>query len=116
MVLLDNFVLLVENLKQHPELNQVEVICRVVECSITIVVLQRKANDRQDESANEDDLGDNPDEMSAVFERLSESVANYVKWKPRFRWQNKDAPSQQELHVSIYEEPFIMLKGKEKYG
>ena len=114
MVLLDNFVLLVENLKHHLDLNQVEVICRAVECSITIVVLQRKANDLQDESAHEDDLGNSPEEMSAVFESLSESVANYVGWKPRSRWQNRDASSQQELLVSIYEEP-LMLKGKGKY-
>ena len=114
MVLLDNFVLLVENLKHHLDLDQVEVICRVVECSITIVVLQRKANDLQDESAHKEDLGNSPEEMS-VFERLSESVANYVGWKPRSRWQNKDAYSRQELHVSIYEQPLIILKGKGKY-
>ena len=94
MVLLNNFVLLVENLKQHVKLDQIEIICHVVECSITV------AHVLQNNSDNEDDRGDISEEMSSVFERLSESVANVIKWKPRYRHEDKDARWRQELQVS----------------
>ena len=104
MVLLDNFVLLVANLK-HLELGQVEVICHVVECSITTW----KAMYLQVESGHEDDLSNISSEISSVFERLSSSVANFVEWKPRYRWENK-------LQVNIYEELCISFQGKKNMG
>lgn len=99
MVFLNNFVLLVENLK-HVKLDDIEVICNMVKCSVTVAVLQKKGIDLQDESGNKDDLGNIPDEMSSVFEKLSESVANFIKWKYRYEYK-KDARWQQELQVSI---------------
>ena len=98
MVLLNNFVLLVDNLKQHVKLDQMDIICHVVECSITVSVLQKKGIHLQDKSGNEDDRGDISEEISSVFERLSESVANVIKWKPRYR--DKDTRWHQELQVS----------------
>ena len=101
MVLLNNFILLVDNLKEHVKLDQIEIICNLVECSVTVAALQKKEIHLQDESGNEDDRGDIPEELSSVFERLSESVANVIKWKPRYRCENKkDAQWHQELQVS----------------
>ena len=45
MVLLDTLVRLAENIKQYLELSQVEVLCRLVECLITAIDVQKKGID-----------------------------------------------------------------------
>ena len=81
IVLLNNLVLLAEILKNYLQLNEVEVLCRLMECLITAIVLQKKETNVKDESGNEDDLDDLPEEVSSAFKRLSECVAKFVERK-----------------------------------
>ena len=91
LVLLNNLVYLVQTEKQNLKLNQVEVLCRLVECLITAIVLQKKGIDLQDESAalgNENDRNDNlstsfklkdiPKEMSSLLKEQRGFVHNFM--------------------------------------
>ncbi len=76
LVLLTNFLRLVQNVKQHLKLNQVEVLCCLVECLISAIVIQKKGIDLQSECENDPDenlstpyqLTDIP-EMAKTFQR-----------------------------------------------
>ena len=81
MVLLNNLVLLAEILKHYLKLNQVEVLCHLMECLITAIVLQKKGIDIEDESGDEDCLDDLPEEMSSVLKKLSGCVTGFIEVK-----------------------------------
>ncbi len=51
LVLLDTLVRLAENIKQHLEFSQVEVLCRLVECLITAIDHQQKGIDLENKFA-----------------------------------------------------------------
>ncbi len=104
---------LVQTVKQHLKLNQVEVLCRLVECLITAIVLQKKGIDLQDESAalgNENDRNDNlstsfklkdiPKEMSSLLKDQSGFVHKFMSdrllWLEKITFEEWD----QELQVS----------------
>ena len=103
MVLLNNFEFLVENLKQHIKLDQVQLLCVVVECFINAVVLQQKGIEIQDEFGDEKDLDDISVRMSSLFENLSRSLASFIERKtPHFFGYNWHARWQQEMQVINY--------------
>ena len=92
MILLNNFAVLVENVKQHLKLNQVHVLCHLVECLITGIVLQKKGIDLQDESETEskshdgiytpfESTNDIPKEMLALLKKQSGLVDNFITRK-----------------------------------
>ena len=81
MVLLDNLGLLGEILKDCLKLEQVEVLCHLMECLVTAIVRQIKGIDVEDESSNEVDLDNLPKEMSTVFKKLDGCVAGFVEKK-----------------------------------
>ena len=113
MVLLNNFVFLVENVKQHLKLNQVDVLCHLVECLITGIVLQKKGIDLQDESENRNGADDSvteasestddfPKEMIALQEKQSEKVDYFFERKliNKILEYSSIAEWRQELQVS----------------
>ena len=114
MVLLNNFVVLVENVKQHLKINEVDVLCHLVECLITGIVLQMKGIGLQDESGNEnsshdcismpfESLDDIPKEMSSLHKKQSESVDKFLNINLRsYLEYSTDMEWHQELLVSIY--------------
>jgi hypothetical protein len=84
-------VLLVQNVKQHLKLNQVKVLCRLVECLITTIVLQKKGIDFPDEPVvleHEHDrdahlstsfqLTDIPKEMASHWKKQSGFVDDFL--------------------------------------
>lgn len=114
LVLLNNLVYLVKDVKQHLKLYQVEVLCRLVECLITIIVLQKKGIDNEDESGNENEsdenlstpfqLADIPNEVSSLFEKQCEFVENFVNTKLPSFLENSDVTDwKRELQVSTVE-------------
>ena len=119
LVLLKNLVYLVMDVKQHLKLNQVEVLCRLVECLITIIVLQKKGIDLEDEFANENgsdenlstplQLADIPNEMSSLFEKQCEFVENFINTKLSSFLENSDVTDwNQELQVCTVEIPELV--------
>ena len=93
MVLLNNLVRLVGNVTHNLKLSQVEVLCRLVECLITAIDLQKKGIDIEHKSAvlkheNEPDenlstpyqLTDIP-EMSPLFNEQLELVEKFMNAK-----------------------------------
>ena len=111
MVLLKNFVFLVENVKQHLKLNQVDVLCHLVECLLTGIVLQKKGIDLQDESENRngadesvtelsESTDDFPKEMITLQEKQSEKVDYFIRANLKILEYSSDAEWRQELQVS----------------
>ena len=111
MVLLKNFVFLVENVKQHLKLNQVDVLCHLVECLVTGIVLQKKGIDLQDESENRngadesvtepsESTDDFPKEMITLQEKQSEKVDYFIRANLKILEYSSDAEWRQELQVS----------------
>ena len=105
LVLLDNLMYLVYDVKQHLKLGQVEVLCRLVECSISTIVLQKKGIDLQDDPAalqHEIDpnlftpiqLTEIPEEMSSLLRKQCLYVDGFIDM--RLPVHIKD----QELQVS----------------
>lgn len=79
MPLLDNLVSLAKLLKYYLKLDQVEVLCHLVECLATAIERQKKEIDFQDKSSNDNDFDDLPEKMSTLFKELDESVASFVE-------------------------------------
>jgi hypothetical protein len=116
LVLLNNFVQLVEIVKQHLKLNQVEILCRLVECLITTIVLQKKGIDLQDEPTvveNENDPDENlstslqmtdiPREMSSLLNKQYGFVGRFIDARFSAHLENiRPADWDQELQVSNY--------------
>ena len=112
MVLLNNLVVLVENVKQHLKLNQVHVLCHLVECLISGIVLQKKGIDLQDESETEnkshdgistpfESTNDIPKEMLALFKKQSGLVDNFINGKLYYLEYSAVAEWHKELQVGI---------------
>ena len=78
MLLLDNLVSLAELLKYYIKLDQVDVLCHLMECLATAILRQKKGIDFQHKSSNDEDFDDLPKQMSTVFKELDESVASFV--------------------------------------
>ncbi|CAB4038281.1 Hypothetical predicted protein, partial [Paramuricea clavata] len=111
LVLLNNLVLLVQNVKQHLRLNQVKILCRLVECLITTIVLQKKGIDLQDEPSvleNENDrdknlstsfqLTDIPKEMSSHLQSQKAFVEGFIDARLSLGLEySKDTEWDQEL-------------------
>ena len=114
MVLLNNFVFLVENVKQYLKLNEVDVLCHLVECLTTVIVLQMKGIDFQDGSRNENSSHDSismpfqsvddiPKEMSFLRNKQHELVDKFLTKNLRyFLKDSSDVEWQEELQVSSY--------------
>ena len=111
MVLLNNFVVLVENVKQHLRLGEVDVLCHLVECLITGIVLQKKGIDLQDKSENRNGADDSisepwestddfPKEMISLHEKQSAKVDYFLKMKLKNLEYSRDAEWHQELQVN----------------
>ena len=113
MVLLNNFVVLVENVRQNLKLNQVDILCHLVDCLITGIVLQMKGIGLQDESGNGssshdsismpfESLGDIPKEMSSLCKKQSELVDKFLTKNLRspLKYSRKEEWDE-ELQVSI---------------
>ena len=114
LVLLHNLVSLVQNVKQHLKLNQVEILCRLVECLITTIVLQKKGIDFPDEPVvleHEHDrevhlstsfqLTDIPKEMASFLKKQSGFVDDFLGRRLPGNLTNcKDTEWNQELQVS----------------
>jgi hypothetical protein len=94
LVLINNLVYLVQNMKQHLKIDQVQVLCRLVECLTTVIVLQTKGIDIQDKSEelateiNPDkeisttfDAKDIPEEMSSLLKKQCGFVDAFVSSK-----------------------------------
>jgi hypothetical protein len=103
--------------KQHLKINQVEVLCRLVECLITVVVLQKKGIDVQDKSAmlaNESSREENgitpfefddiPKKMSSLLQKQRDYVDGFIDVQFRRINVEKCITSQweQELCVSNF--------------
>ena len=82
---------LVQNVKQHLKINQVQVLCRLVECLITVIVLQKKGIDLQDKSVVENEnnpknsssfkLEEIPGKMSHLLRKQRGLVDNFIDTK-----------------------------------
>ena len=88
MALLNNLVYLVQNVKQHLKLNQVELLCRLVECLITAIVLQKQGIDLDDEPGNEKNfdkthssfqLQEIPKEMFSLLKKQLGFVEDFIQ-------------------------------------
>ena len=86
LVLLNNLVLLVQNVKQHLELNQVEILCRLVECLITTIVLQKKGIDFPDEPVVLEHENDRDVHLSTSFQLtdIPKEMASFLKTQSGF--------------------------------
>ena len=102
-------MVLVENVKQNLKLNQVDILCHLVECLITGIVLQMKGIGFQDESRNGnsshdsismpfESLDDIPKEMSSLRKKQSELVDKFLT--QNLRYFLKDS-SKNEWHVEL---------------
>lgn len=120
MVLLNNFVFLIENVKQHLKLNQVDVLCHLVECLITGIVLQKKGIDLQDESGNRNGADDNntdpsestddfPKEMISLQEKQSKKVDYFINANLESLEYSNDAVWHQELQVGNCYDTFTCI-------
>ena len=100
-------------MKQHLKLNQVDVFCHLVECSITGIVLQKKGIDLQDESENRNGPEDSismpfestdgiPKEMLLSLKKQSGLVDNFINRKlySLYLERSTDAEWFKELQVS----------------
>lgn len=113
MVLLNNLVAVVENVKQCLKLNQVDVLCHLVECFITSIVLQMKGNDLQDECGNKNSAHDRnsmlsfeptngiPKQMSSLRKKQNVFVNVFLITNLSSNLEgSRDAEWHQELQVS----------------
>jgi hypothetical protein len=115
LVLLNNLVLLVQNVKQHLRLNQVKILCRLVECLITTIVLQKKGIDLQDEPTVLENENDPDKNLSTSFQLtdISKEMSSHLQAQKAFvegfmhdatlslgLEYSKDAEWNQELQVS----------------
>ena len=98
-------------MKQHLKLNQVDVLCHLVECLVTGIVLQKKGIDLQDESENRnganesvtepsESTDDFPKEMITLQEKQSEKVDYFIRANLKILEYSSDAEWRQELQVS----------------
>lgn len=110
MVLLDNFVVLVENVKQHLKLNEVHVLCHLVECLIAGIVLQKNGIDLQDESETEnrphdsistpfESTNDIPKEMLTLLKKQNGLVDNFMNTRLSYLEYSTVADWHKELQV-----------------
>jgi hypothetical protein len=113
LILLSNLVHLGLNVKYHLELGQVEVLCRLVECLITAIDLQKKGIDIEHKSAvlkHENDADENLStpyqltdipEMSQFFKEQFASVEDFMNTRLSVSLQYNGATEwNQELQVS----------------
>jgi hypothetical protein len=112
LVLLDNFDNLVRKL--NLKLNQVELVCRLVKCLITTIVLQKKGIDLQEESevlekesnpheslSTSFKLEDIPNEMSLLLKHQFKFVLDSMSSKLPYPLENISSRLwDQELQVS----------------
>ena len=105
---------LVQYVKQHLELRQVQVLCHLVECLITAIILQKNGIDLQDESAvlgSEIDPDENlstsfqftdiPHEMLSLFKNQCGLVEKFFETKlPVHLGYSRITPWNEELQVS----------------
>jgi hypothetical protein len=93
LILLNSLVRLAVNLKHYLELSQIEVLCRLVECLITAIDLQKRGIDLENDSVASERESD-PDEnlstpyqltdipeMSSFFKEQVASVGDFVNMK-----------------------------------
>lgn len=83
LVLLENFVVIMKNLKQYLKFNGVALLCRLAECSITLISLQMKGMhipDGSEESAFPEPfaLTDIPEKMSSLWKEQCEFVYKFL--------------------------------------
>ncbi|CAB4041147.1 Hypothetical predicted protein, partial [Paramuricea clavata] len=68
LILLNNLVRVVGNVKQHLQLSQVEVLCRLVECLVTAIDLQKKGIDLDNKSALLEHENDPDENLSTPYQ------------------------------------------------
>ena len=112
MILLENFVFLVDTVKQNLKLNEVDILCRLVECLITGILLQKKGIDPQDKSRDSNNGADDsitefseptddfPEEMLSLQKKQSKKVSSFIDNKLKYRENSRDEEWHQELQVS----------------
>ena len=76
MVLLDTLARLAENMKRHVKLNQVGIFCRVMECLITAIDLQKKGIDLENKFAALEHEKDPDENQLALVESFMMSKLN----------------------------------------
>ena len=110
MVLLDNLVFLVQNIRQHLKFNEIGVLCRLVECLTTTIVLQKKGIDYEDEPNAQPDpseklsisckLADIPSKMLYHFNEQCGYVEYFIRSNLRELEYSNDRAWDEELQVS----------------
>jgi hypothetical protein len=111
LVLLDNLVYLVQILKSCLQLTHIQVLCRIVECLITAILLQLKETDLEATPENENkqdektftsfQLRDIPEKMLTQFKKLCELVEKFLDEKlPVHLGYSRITPWKNELLVS----------------
>ena len=111
MILLKNLGYLVDILKWNLHISEIEVLCRLVECSVTLIALRREEMGFKEESTPSA-FNDGPDtrqlcqwdeipeEVSSLFTKQCESVKEFMKIKlPAIIGCNQEIPWHQELQV-----------------
>ena len=98
-------------MKQHLKLNQVRVLCRLVECLTTTIVLHKKGIDFENESDSQADsseklsvcwkLADIPPKMLMHFNVQCGSVEDFIKGKLRDLEYSSETEWDEELQVSV---------------
>ena len=117
LVLLNNLKYLVYNLKSYLKLDGVEILCRLVECSITVIILQKSGSYLQDEFEQDHSeekppvyfqLTDIPDKVLSLYKDLYGHVTAFVETKLPVRSLEycNNHEWDKELQVSISAEPF----------
>ena len=104
---------LVQNVEQHLHLYQVHLLCRLTECLVTTIVLQKKGIDIEEESAalgndNEPDdnlstyfqLSDIPKEMLFYLETHRKLVDDFIDIRLQHRFPDHATGREKELKVS----------------
>ena len=84
-VLLDSLLHLAKNVKQHLKLNQVELVCRLVECLVTVIVLHKKGTDLQEESTVLKNESSSDRSLSTSFKLEDVSNEMSLFWKKQFQ-------------------------------
>ena len=105
---------LFEILKSYFKLGQIHVLCRIVECLVSAIVLQQKGIDFQDKSAAPENgnnqnkklltsfqLEDIPEKMLSIFKKLCRLVDKYLDLQlPSSLGYSRITPWNDELQVS----------------
>ena len=106
--LLINLVHLVNDLRQHLEFHEIEVLCHLVEC-LTTTIMQQEKGMSSNESAFESSVDANfesvkltelPKEMLSHFEKLCQHVKTFIGVK-LFQLDKHVTVQKEELNVSF---------------